>query len=175
METTYIRIEQAFDTTHNDRIILKKRSVLHGILLLVAGILCILLIPFAKTESGTVSALLITMALIFVITGMLATFIRRTFYFFVPTQSKILFKDVFFEHSSYQKIKKCIETDSYIDLAKTPQSIDNGVKLRIAYTPDAELCMIQLFGYVPYEYVARTAIKELTKQQSRELFRALVL
>ncbi len=174
METTFISIEQAFDTTNDARIIAKKTAIVKGIIYLVAGFICILILPFVKTESGTGSALVISLAIIFIIVGMIATFIRRRFYYYLPTESKIYFKELYFEHVHYQRIKKDIETNSYSELAKIPQSIDKGVKVRIAYTTDAEFCVVQLHSYVPYEYVARTETKELTKQQSKEFVSALM-
>ncbi|MDD3194811.1 MAG: hypothetical protein PHU68_03310 [Paludibacter sp.] len=175
METKFATIEQRFDTTNHSIITSKKKSPLIGILALAAGVASAVLVPLVNTEGGAGGALLIVLAIGFIIWGILATFIRRRFYLHVPSNSKILFKDVFFEAEHYLKINKIVENGSYLDLAKIPQTIDKGVKLRVAYTAGKTICYVQLLKYVPYEYEVQSEAIELTADQTAAIFNALKL
>jgi hypothetical protein len=173
MESKFSTIEQKLDLSDNSIIINKKKSPLEGIIALALGATSIALVPVMNTEEGVGGALLIVLAITFVVWGMLTTFIRRKYYYYVPGSSKIRFKEIFFESENFMKVSRIIESDSYTELAKIPQTIDKGIKLRLAYTPDKSFSVIQLLKYVPYEYEVQSNAKELNKEQGTALFNAL--
>lgn len=165
METKFATIEEKFDSTDNSIITKKKKSPLTGILALAAGVVSVALVPMVNTEGGTGGALLIVLAITFFVWGLLATFIRKKYYFHVPGKSKVVFKEIFFEAENFLKVSRILENNSYSELAKVPQTIDKGIKLRVACTPNKSLCMIQLLKYVPFEYEVQSDAKELTNDQ----------
>ncbi|ODT57343.1 MAG: hypothetical protein BGP01_08575 [Paludibacter sp. 47-17] len=175
METTYATIEQKFDTTDHSQITPKKKSPLVGILALAAGGVSVAMVPMVNTEGGAGGALFIVLAIGFFVWGLLATFIRKKFYYHVPGSSRILIKEFFFETENFLKVSRIIESDSYIELAKIPQTLDKGIKLRIAYTPNRSLCVVQLLKYVPFEYEVQSEAKELSKEQMGVIFNTFKL
>jgi len=170
METKFATLEQKFDSTDKNIITTKKKSPLIGILALAAGVVSVALVPMVNTEGGTGGALLIVLAITFFVWGLLATFIRKKYYFHVTGNSKILFKEIFFESENYLKVSRILENNSFDELAKVPQTIDKGIKLRVAYTPNKSLCVIQLLKYVPFEYEVQSEAKELTNAQTAIVF-----
>ncbi len=170
METKFASIEQKFDTTDKNIITTKKKSPLIGALALAAGVVSVALVPMVNIEGGTGGALLIVLAITFFVWGLLATFIRKKYYFHIPGNSKILFKEIFFESENFLKVSRILENNSFEELAKVPQTIDKGIKLRVAYTPNKSLCVIQLLKYVPFEYELQSEAKELTSAQTAIVF-----
>jgi hypothetical protein len=83
METKFASIEQKFDTTDKSIITIKKKSPLIGALALAAGVVSVVLVPMVNTEGGTGGALLIVLAITFFVWGLLATFIRKKYYFHI--------------------------------------------------------------------------------------------
>lgn len=175
METTFSTIEQTFDTTDNSLIITRKKSPLTGIIVLAAGAVSVALVPFTNTEGGLGGALLIVLAITFFVWGLLATFIRKKYYFHIPGNSKILFREFFFEADNFQKVSKIIDNDSYVELAKIPQTIDKGIKLRIAFTQNRSICAVQLLKYVPFEYEVQSETKILSNEQTAVIFNTFKL
>ena len=173
METKYSTIEEKFDATDNTLISIKKKSPLIGLLALAAGAVAVMLVPVVNTEGGSGGALLIVTAITFFVWGLLATFIRRKYYYHIPGASKIIFKEIYFESENFMKVSRILENKSYSELAKIPQTIDKGIKLRIAYTPNQSLCLVQLLKYVPYEYELQSEAQEPDKEQRSALFNAL--
>lgn len=175
METKYATIEQKFDTSDHSQIIPKKKSPLTGIFVLAAGVASAVLVPMVNTDGGIGGALLIVLAITFFVWGLIATFIRKKYYFHVPGSSKILFREIFFESENFLKVSRILESESYIDLAKIPQTVDKGIKLLIAYTPNRSLCVVQLLKYVPFEYEVQSEAKELSKEQAAVIFNTFKL
>ncbi|MDX9747376.1 MAG: hypothetical protein RBT57_02645 [Paludibacter sp.] len=170
METKFATIEQKFDTTDNSIIITKQKSPLIGILALAAGGVSVALVPMVNTEGGMGGALLIVMAIGFFVWGLLATFIRKRYYFHVPGNAKIGYKEVFFDAENLMKVTRILENEQYSELVKVRQTIDKGIKLRIAYTPNKSICVLQLLKYVPFEFEVQTEAKELTSEQTALVF-----
>lgn len=170
MEAKFATIEQKFDTTDNSIINTKKKSPLIGILALAAGGLSVALVPMINTEGGMGGALLIVSAIGFFVWGLLATFIRKRYYFHVPGNSKIIYKEVFFESENFLRVSRILENEDYSELVKVRQTIDKGIKLRIAYTPNKSICVLQLLKYVPFEYEVQSEAKELTNEQTALVF-----
>jgi hypothetical protein len=175
METKFMTIEQKFDTTDHSLISPKKKSPLTGILALIAGVVSVILVPVVNSEGGAGGALLIVLAIGFFVWGLLAAFIRKKYYFHVPGAAKIQFKEFFFESEHFLKVSRILETNSYVELAKIPHTIDKGIKLRIAFTPNRSLCVVQLLKYVPFEYEVQSEAKELSKEQIGVIFNTFKL
>ncbi len=175
METKFATIEQKFDTTDHSLIITKKKSPLTGILVLIAGVISVALVPIVNTDGGLGGALLIVLAITFFVWGLLATFIRKKYYYHIPGASTILFREFYFESENFMKVSRILESESYIELAKIPQTVDKGIKLRIAYTANRSLCVVQLLKYVPFEYEVQSEAKELSKEQAAVVFNTFKL
>ena len=175
METKYSTIEQKFDTTDHSQIISKKNSPLVGILALAAGVVSAAAVPLVNTEGGAGGALLIVLAIGFIVWGLLATFIRRKYYYHVPGSSKIILKEFYFESENFLKVSRILETNSFVELAKIPQTVDKGIKLRIAFTPNRSICLVQLLKYVPFEYEVQSEPKELNTEQTAVIFNTFKL
>lgn len=176
METKYTSIEQQFDAADRSHIITKKKSPLYGAVLLAAGAASTVLVPLDNTESGLGGAFFIVLAVTFFVWGLLATFIRKKHYYHVPGLSTIVFKEFFFESENFYKLTRILETGTYSELAKVQQiAVDKGIKLRIAYTPNRSLCVVQLLKYVPLEYELQSEAKELNKQQATVVFKIFQL
>lgn len=168
-------IEQKFDTTDHSQIIPKKKSPLVGLLALAAGGVSAAMVPLVNTEGGAGGALLIVLAIGFIVWGLLATLIRKKYYYHVPGAAKIQFKEFFFETENFLKVSRIMENESYVELAKIPQTIDKGIKIRLAFTPNRSLCVVQLLKYVPFEYEVQSEAKELSKEQTAVIFNTFKL
>lgn len=174
METNNITIEQMFDGMDNNIIKKVKDSPLKGIIFLIMGIAFIFVnTVFSTSSSSIASPLFIMLAFAFIIWGMLSIFIRKSFYVKSATAEKIIFKELYFDENESEKLMKMIETGNFDGFNKISQTVDRGIKLRIAYSKDKNFCYVQALKYVPFEYIIKSNAIELSPSQANVLLNSI--
>ncbi|HRZ95955.1 MAG TPA: hypothetical protein P5084_00245 [Paludibacter sp.] len=170
MENNYISLEKTFDNMEKNVVKKVKKSPLNGIILILIGVACIFLPKLVPTSANSfIEPLMIMLSLIFLIWGFLAAIILKTNYVSSGTNQKIIFKDVFFDELESDKLINMIVAGNFNEIKKLKSAVDRGIKLRLAFTTDRNLCFVQALKYIPYEYVIKTNAVQLSKDNANML------
>lgn len=167
-------IEQVLD--HMDRNIIKKITVFpktSAILL----VLSIVAIEFDMSLPNPMKNELTPLIAILVLTLLMWSFLSgalyKTYYKFLITNQKLNFKEMFFDRTEFENLKRIIESRDFYNLNKLHKSKGDGIKLKIAYTEDKSICLVQALKYMPFQYANRTEAKYLTENEIDELLNSI--
>ncbi len=166
----YKSIEQAFDTTYKNEIKKFKTSPLKGIILLLLGVATVILYSSIEPEIGSaLSPTLILAIIIFFLWGILALLTRKSLYKDKNTDLIFAFNEIPYDKKDRDKMLKMVETGDFKDLSSLRETIDGGIKLRIASTPDKKCCCIQVLFLSNIRYEPYTEVKQLDNKQANLL------
>lgn len=154
-----------------DHSIISKRTFLplQGFVLTLLGVLFFSVEPFIIHSNKTLFASVLMIALGLSIWGIIKLFIGNKSFVYLPTMSKIYFKEINFEHDKLSEIENNLLHGKYEFILKDSCSMDKGLKLSIAYSKDKEYAAFQIQKYIPFEYRPHSKIKELFNKDSNQL------
>lgn len=168
-------IEQLLDQTESNSVQKIRKSPLQGIVIILIAIALIVLNETASFSSnGMIPPFIIMVAFGLITWGVLNVFIRETKFVDKSTHQKVNFHDVFFDHRDHEKLVRVIESGKFDEISSVKKSVQDGVKLRIASTPDYSICYLQVLTYISYHYALTSEAKKISEAQARMLFEALV-
>ncbi|MBP1676615.1 MAG: hypothetical protein H6Q20_1174 [Bacteroidetes bacterium] len=169
-------IEQVLEGLGQDSVKKSVASPLVGIVLILFGVSCVIINSIVPAEAGSIlSPLLIMLTIAFIIWGLLKAFIRKTIYTDLSKNQKIRFTEIFYDNKDHDKLIRIVTTGAYDEIASVRKSTQDGVKLRVASTPDKSICYVQVLTYIPYEYALSTEAIKLTGDQTEKLFASVHL
>ena len=163
-----------FTSSHPD--IVKKlilKSALLSSVYAEAGIV-ILIIAFVLGESFMeLSMLCLVVGIVLVALGLFRVFFcsRRDVY--LPTESLVKQRVLFFDLKCEPELRRCIESGDFT-LTEPVESVSNGcVKLEVLSSADGQFVGLQLFEFIPYAYSPVTDMKYYTNQQAESINRVI--
>lgn len=174
METNFITIEQLFDGY--DHSIITKRTFLpiQGFVMTLIGVALFSIMPFLTEGNDTIFAAIMMLGLALCIWGLLNLFIGKMFYIYLPTMSKIHFREYYFEQNNLVELKKIIDKREFNKLSTIVCKFDKGIKLRIGYCKDRTYSVAQICKFVPYEYKTYQKVHEFQKEDSENLVSQII-
>lgn len=168
-------IEQLLDQTESNSIQKIRKSPLQGIIIILVAIALIILnekLSFI-TSVGIIPPFIIMAAFGLITWGVLSVFIRDTTFVDKNTHKKVSFRDVFFDKRDYEKLILLLDAGRFEEISTVKRSTQDGVKLRIATTPDFSVCYVQVLTFISYHYALTNQAKKITEEQAKVLFEAI--
>lgn len=159
-------IEQILDDM--DHSIIKKFTVFpkRSAILFVLSIVTIELdrsLPSPLKNDLTPLAAILVMTLL--IWSFLSGALYKTYYKNLITNQRVNFQEMHYDRTEFENLKRIIEARDFYKLNKLYKSKGDGIKLKIAYTDDKSLCLVQVLKYMPFQYAIRTEAKQLTENE----------
>ncbi len=141
-------------------------SLLLSSLLLLLGISCFLFV-FRLEENDTAFPMAImTIGAFLLLWGVFRLFWKSSSRVYQPTGSMINEKSLFFEASYEDSLREMIEHSSF-DKSKASHCVSGGnLRLDFLFSCDKRFVALQLFHYVPYNYVSVTPIYYFTDAEA---------
>lgn len=97
----------------------------------------------------------------------------KTYYKNLITNQRVNFQEMYYDSAEFENLKRIIEARDFYKLNKLHKSRGDGIKLKIAYTDDKSLCLVQALKYMPFQYAIRTEAKQLTGNEVDELLNSI--
>lgn len=95
--------------------------------------------------------------------------LHKTYYKNLITNQKVNFCQLYLDRTEYGNVSRIIETRNFQEINKLHKSRGNGVVIKIAYTDDKSICLVQATKYMPFQYALRTEVLNLTENELNEL------
>lgn len=167
-------IEQLLDQVESNSVQKIRKTPIQGIIIILIAITLIVLNETVSLSmDGMIPPFIIMAAFGLITWGVLSLFIRDTKFVDKSTHQKVSFHDVFFDHRDHDKLVSIIESGKFDEISTVKKSVQDGVKLRIATTPDYSICYLQVLTYISYQYALTTKAKKISEAQAKVLFEAL--
>ena len=97
----------------------------------------------------------------------------KTYYKNLITNQKVNFLEMHYDRTEFENLIKIIEARDFYKLNKLHKSRGDGIYLKIAYTDDKSLCLVQGVKYLPFQYAIRTEAKQLTGTEIEVLLNSI--
>lgn len=147
-------IEQVLDNTDKTIIVKKGKSVIPGIILILAGICLIIIMTQAEVPSrDLILPLLMVAGAGLVIWGIVAIFCSKPTYRSAGDGKRLYISEAAFDVKEQKELLRILAEEDFHNLDDLTRSYVNGLKLRVAATKDGSLCYTQATSYIPHEYV----------------------
>lgn len=160
---------------NNKTVKTQKNTLIPGIILILAGIVCIVLHSIINhSTQSIISPILILLIIVFLSWGLLKIFIRKTIYKDLSTGQQFKFTEIHYDNNDLGKVVRIANSGAYNELSDLAQSqTQKGLMMKIAALNDRSKCYVQVLNYVPFEYVSSTEVLELTSDQANKLYKAI--
>lgn len=112
-------------------------------------------------------------AMIVMFWGFIIGLVDKVYYKYMLTGNKVEFREVMFEKGDYKKLKEIVESQNFSRLSSLRKTSNNGIKLKIAYTEDMSLGLVQVIRYIPFDFAEKTQPKQLEKNKMEELLQII--
>lgn len=147
--------------------ITKRKAETAKIAILCAlAIICIGVIIYSTIiEAKTVTSI----GYIMIIAILAATFTSKSYLTYAPTNSRITVKILEFSATDFDLVQSLVDTLQIDQRRITNKELGANMHLEIAYSKDKTFAAYQFFKYIPYEYVAVSEIKYLTREEASRL------
>jgi hypothetical protein len=97
----------------------------------------------------------------------------KTYYKNQITNQKVIFFEMHFDRTEFESLVKIIASRDFYKLNKLHKSRGDGINLKIAYTADKSLCLVQGLKYMPFQYAIRTEVNRLSGNEIEELLNSI--
>lgn len=147
---------------------------LKSTMLFTLGILLIELdTQLPPTLKADLTPLIAIAAMIVMFWGFIIGLVDKVYYKYMLTGNKVEFREVLFEKGDYKKLKEIVESQNFSRLSSLRKTTNNGIKLKIAYTEDMSLGLVQVIRYIPFDFAEKTQPKQLEKNKMEELLQII--
>ncbi|NDV47710.1 hypothetical protein D0T49_11695 [Paludibacter sp. 221] len=163
-------IEQVLDNLGDNVVYKSKPSIVLSIVLIILGIgLIFLSWQISNAPNSIISPLLIVGGIILLAWGVVSVFFRKTQYKATGNKQKISFSELFFDIKERDRLVRLVSEGNVQDLSKLKTSVSDALKLRVAATPDGNICYTQVVTYVPFEFVNATDARRNTPEEAKKI------
>jgi len=140
-------------------------------------VLSIVVIGLDKTLPNPLKNNLVPLVAILVLAlltwSFLSGVLSQVYYKNLITNQKVNFHEMYFDRTEFENLVKIIDAREFYKLNKLYKSRGGGISLKIAYTDDKSLCLIQALKYMPFQYAVRTEVKQLKENEIIELLNSI--
>lgn len=157
-------IEQIFDKTEN--IYKAKKSIFLSIIFIIAGVALLIISP-KLSETGILSPLSMVAGIVFLAWGVITIFFRKTYYISAHNKQKVSFSEILFDVKERERLIRLVNENNFSELKHLERSVNDALKLRVATTPDGNVCCTQVITYVPFEFVTANDVRSHSVEEAR--------
>lgn len=133
-------------------------SLLFSSLLLVLGIALFIFVSLQKESDTALSMAVMVIGAFFLFWGIFRLFWKSYSWAYHPTGSIISEKSLFFDASLSNSLKTAIEYTTFEGTQPFPCTSGGNLRLDMMYSRDNHFVALQLFQYIPYNYVPVTSV-----------------
>ena len=165
----YKKIWEAIEVASNHEV--EKKSCISGIgiVFILFGVGCMVGAKGFEDPNSSLPAFLYTAAAILLLVGIVKVCLDRTCYVFKPTQSKLYSKTVYFDAKDETELKNSLEMNRFEVLKNLTPKKDGVIKLELMMSRDGQFAALQLFEYIPYNYITYTPVCCYYEEAAKEL------
>lgn len=161
-------IEHVLENMDKNLIHKTKSPAYQSILLIIAGIIIFAFYTANEWSSSSVTPhFLFVLGASVLVYGILQFFFRKSYFISTENKERIRIKEIYFQYEDRDKLLKIIETGNLNELGKLNISVSEGLRLRVASTPDGKICFSQVVTYVSNERFNVNTVKQHSEAEAR--------